>query len=181
MEKRKLKKVLQIGIPILIAAAMFVSIFCFMEVEIRGVICYVRHFYATPFEAMDKGGRLNWQLTEYGLDADTPLETVRIDETNALCLFLCHDVVVIEEMYTKDGGYRAVGTETICSYESVAENTELGSLNYVELWLLLPNGRYGRKCSYALRAGVTEPPAGAKVFPLEARGETWSLIVTDPK
>ena len=181
MKTKRSGTLLRVLIPLLILAAMLVSIFCFMEVEIRGVICYVRHFYATPWEAMEKGGRLSWQLTEQGLDADTPLRTVRIDDSNTLCVFLCDHTLVIEETFTKDGGFRVVGTETICSYESVAERTEFGNLSYTELWLLLPNGRYGKKCSYALRSDEIEPPAGAKVFPIAVKDRTWSLIVTDPK
>ena len=181
MSRRK-KTVLGVLIPLLIAAAMFASVYFFMEVEIRGVICFVRKFYDTPWDAMEKGGRITYQLTEYGMDADhTTWQVIPVDETNAICVFCCEYALVIEELYTKDGGYRVVGTETITSYDSVRERTELGDLDYVELWLLLPNGRYGKKCSYAIRADAAEAPAGAAVYPIEVQGETWSVIVTDPK
>lgn len=181
MKKPRTKTVLRVLIPLLILAAMCVSIFCFMEVEMRGVICIVRRFYATPYEAMEMGDRLNWQLTEYGLGPDTPIVVNRIDESNAICIFLCGDVLVIEEMYTKEGGWRVVGTETVRACADVVRSTELGDLDYTELWLLLPNGRYGKKCSYALRAEEIEPPPGASVFPVPVQERTWSLIVTDPR
>ena len=181
MKKQKNKKLLGALIALLIAAAMFVSIFFFMEVEIPGVVTFVRKFYATPWEAMEKGEQLTYMHTEYELEADTPYQVFPVDESNAVCCFLCHDVIVIEELYTKDGGYRVVGTETVLTYDEIRENTALGSLNYTELWLLLPNGRYGKKCSYAIRAEDVEAPAGARAFPLSAEGEAWTLIVTNPK
>ena len=181
MKNPKNKKLLGALIALLIAAAMFVSVFFFMEVEIPGVVTFVRKFYPTPWDAMEKGGRLTYVHTEYELGADTPYQLFPVDGSNAVCCFLCHDVIVIEELYTRDGGYRVVGTETILTYGEIRENTALGSLNYTELWLLLPNGRYGKKCSYAIRAEEAEAPAGARAFPFEAEGETWTLIVTDPK
>ena len=179
--KEPTKKLLRVLIPVLIVAAALINIFFFMELEIRGTICFYRHFYATPWEAMEQGGILNYTHTSYGLDEHTPQETFQIDETNGICVFLCDEVVILEELYLRDGGCRITGTETIVSYADVVKNTELGSLSYVELWLILPNGRYGQKCNYALRAADAEAPAGARVYPLSVKGETWNLIVTEPK
>jgi hypothetical protein len=181
MKKQKNKKLLGALIVLLIAAAMFVSVFFFLEIEIPGVVCYLRKFYPTPWDAMERGGQLTYAHTEYGLDAETPYRLFQVDESNAVCCFLCHDVVILEELYTRDGGCRVVGSETILSYDKIRQDTELGSLSYTELLLLLPNGRYGRKCAFALRAEAVEALSGASVFPLEVEGETWTLIVTDPK
>ena len=147
MKKQKNKKLLGALIALLIAAAMFVSIFFFMEVEIPGVVTFVRKFYATPWAAMEKGGQLTYMHTEYELGADTPYQVFQVDESNAVCCFLCHDVIVIEELYTKNGGYRVVGTETVLTYDEIRENTALGSLNYTELWLLLPTGATARNAA----------------------------------
>lgn len=179
--KESAKKRLRLLIPLLIVAVGLINVIFFMEFELRGTLCFYRHFYPTPWEAMDRGGVVDYQLIAYGLDADTPVETFQVDESNALCVFLCQEVLVLQEMYCKEGGFRPTGSQLTLDYRDVTKNTELGSLAYTELWLILPDGHYGQKCSYALRSAHAEAPAGARVFPLQVQGETWDLILTDPQ